>query len=151
MEDFAQKVAGGGGPSQNFDLRLAECLSGSVSALTRTPSRPEFHWSLAASKSTTPKASPVTPTVTCFSTPSPTPSSAPSPPETSEPSSRRAIRNGKAQTPPSSSRPPSGGRARRLQDRNIDCVLVMHRPKIVPIAGELRERVAELLQLDMKN
>jgi len=34
---------------------------------------------------------------------------------------------------------------------NIDCVLVMHRPKIVPIAGELRERVAELLQLDMKN
>jgi len=27
----------------------------------------------------------------------------------------------------------------------------MHRPKIVPIAGELRERVAELLQLDMKN
>src|SRR6202000_2620593 len=34
---------------------------------------------------------------------------------------------------------------------NIDCVLVMHRPKIVPIASELRERVAELLHLDMKN
>ena len=34
---------------------------------------------------------------------------------------------------------------------NLDCVLVMHRPKIVPIAGELRERVAELLNLDMKN
>src|ERR1700683_4984218 len=28
---------------------------------------------------------------------------------------------------------------------NIDTVLVMARPKIVPIAGELRERVAELL------
>ena len=34
---------------------------------------------------------------------------------------------------------------------NIDCVLVMHRPKIVPIAADLRERVAELLHLDMKN
>lgn len=34
---------------------------------------------------------------------------------------------------------------------NLDCVLVMHRPKIVPIAAELRERVAELLHLDMKN
>jgi 2-C-methyl-D-erythritol 2,4-cyclodiphosphate synthase len=34
---------------------------------------------------------------------------------------------------------------------NLDCVLIMHRPKIVPIAGELRERVAELLHLDMKN
>ncbi len=34
---------------------------------------------------------------------------------------------------------------------NLDCVLVMHRPKIVPIAAELRERVSELLQLDMKN
>jgi len=30
---------------------------------------------------------------------------------------------------------------------NIDCVLVMHRPKIVPIAGEMRERVADLLGL----
>jgi len=34
---------------------------------------------------------------------------------------------------------------------NLDCVLIMHRPKIVPIAAELRERVAELLHLDMKN
>jgi 2-C-methyl-D-erythritol 2,4-cyclodiphosphate synthase len=33
---------------------------------------------------------------------------------------------------------------------NLDCVLVMHRPKIVPIAAELRERVADLLQLDIK-
>jgi 2-C-methyl-D-erythritol 2,4-cyclodiphosphate synthase len=33
---------------------------------------------------------------------------------------------------------------------NIDCVLVMHRPKIVPIAGEMRERVADLLHLDIK-
>ena len=30
---------------------------------------------------------------------------------------------------------------------NIDTVLVMHRPKIVPIANELRERVAELLEI----
>lgn len=30
---------------------------------------------------------------------------------------------------------------------NIDTVLVMARPKIVPIAGELRERVAELLSV----
>jgi len=30
---------------------------------------------------------------------------------------------------------------------NIDCVLVMHRPKIVPIAGDMRERVADLLGL----
>ncbi|HVG27105.1 MAG TPA: 2-C-methyl-D-erythritol 2,4-cyclodiphosphate synthase [Acidobacteriaceae bacterium] len=34
---------------------------------------------------------------------------------------------------------------------NLDCVLIMHRPKIVPIAGEMRERVAELLRLDIKN
>ena len=34
---------------------------------------------------------------------------------------------------------------------NIDCVLVMHRPKIVPIAGDLRERVADLLNLDVNN
>jgi 2-C-methyl-D-erythritol 2,4-cyclodiphosphate synthase len=34
---------------------------------------------------------------------------------------------------------------------NLDCVLIMHRPKIVPIAADLRERVAELLHLDMKN
>jgi 2-C-methyl-D-erythritol 2,4-cyclodiphosphate synthase len=34
---------------------------------------------------------------------------------------------------------------------NIDCVLVMHRPKVVPIAGEMRERVADLLGLDLKN
>jgi 2-C-methyl-D-erythritol 2,4-cyclodiphosphate synthase len=33
---------------------------------------------------------------------------------------------------------------------NLDCVLVMHRPKIVPIAAELRERVADLLSLDIK-
>ena len=32
---------------------------------------------------------------------------------------------------------------------NVDCVLVMHRPKIVPIAGEMRERLADLLGLDM--
>jgi 2-C-methyl-D-erythritol 2,4-cyclodiphosphate synthase len=34
---------------------------------------------------------------------------------------------------------------------NLDCVLVMHKPKVVPIAADLRERVAELLHLDMKN
>jgi 2-C-methyl-D-erythritol 2,4-cyclodiphosphate synthase len=34
---------------------------------------------------------------------------------------------------------------------NIDCVLIMHRPKIVPIAGEMRERVADLLSLDVNN
>lgn len=34
---------------------------------------------------------------------------------------------------------------------NIDCVLIMHRPKIVPIAGEMRERVADLLHLDINN
>jgi 2-C-methyl-D-erythritol 2,4-cyclodiphosphate synthase len=33
---------------------------------------------------------------------------------------------------------------------NIDCVLIMHRPKIVPIAADLRERVADLLHLDIK-
>lgn len=33
---------------------------------------------------------------------------------------------------------------------NLDCVLVMHRPKIVPIAGDMRERVADLLSLDIK-
>ncbi|MGI4827347.1 MAG: 2-C-methyl-D-erythritol 2,4-cyclodiphosphate synthase [Janthinobacterium lividum] len=32
---------------------------------------------------------------------------------------------------------------------NIDCVLVMHRPKIVPIAGDMRERLAGLLGLEM--
>ena len=32
---------------------------------------------------------------------------------------------------------------------NIDCVLVMHRPKIVPIAGDMRERLADLLGLEM--
>ena len=31
---------------------------------------------------------------------------------------------------------------------NVDTVLVMMRPKIVPIAGELRERVAELLGVE---
>lgn len=31
---------------------------------------------------------------------------------------------------------------------NIDCVLIMHRPKIVPIAGEMRERLADLLNLE---
>jgi 2-C-methyl-D-erythritol 2,4-cyclodiphosphate synthase len=34
---------------------------------------------------------------------------------------------------------------------NIDCVLIMHSPKIVPIAGEMRERVADLLDLDVNN
>src|SRR5580692_3153094 len=34
---------------------------------------------------------------------------------------------------------------------NLDCVLIMHRPKIVPIAAEMRERVADLLLLDLKN
>jgi 2-C-methyl-D-erythritol 2,4-cyclodiphosphate synthase len=34
---------------------------------------------------------------------------------------------------------------------NIDCVLIMHRPKIVPIAAEMRERVADLLKLDINN
>jgi 2-C-methyl-D-erythritol 2,4-cyclodiphosphate synthase len=33
---------------------------------------------------------------------------------------------------------------------NLDCVLIMHRPKIVPIAGDMRERVADLLNLDLK-
>ncbi len=33
---------------------------------------------------------------------------------------------------------------------NIDCVLIMHRPKIVPLANDLRERVADLLHLDIK-
>src|ERR1700759_5416981 len=34
---------------------------------------------------------------------------------------------------------------------NIDTVLVLARPKIVPIAGELRERVAQLLHLPARN
>jgi 2-C-methyl-D-erythritol 2,4-cyclodiphosphate synthase len=34
---------------------------------------------------------------------------------------------------------------------NIDCVLIMHRPKIVPLAGDLRARVADLLHLDINN
>ncbi len=34
---------------------------------------------------------------------------------------------------------------------NIDTVLVMARPKIVPIAGELRERVAQLLHLNPRS
>ena len=34
---------------------------------------------------------------------------------------------------------------------NVDCVLIMHRPKIVPIAAEMRERVADLLHLDINN
>ncbi len=33
---------------------------------------------------------------------------------------------------------------------NVDCVLIMHRPKIVPIAGDIRERLADLLHLDIK-
>jgi 2-C-methyl-D-erythritol 2,4-cyclodiphosphate synthase len=33
---------------------------------------------------------------------------------------------------------------------NLDCVLIMHRPKIVPIAADMRERVADLLDLDLK-
>ena len=32
---------------------------------------------------------------------------------------------------------------------NVDCVLILHRPKIVPIAGEMRERLADLLDLQM--
>ena len=32
---------------------------------------------------------------------------------------------------------------------NIDCVLILHRPKIVPIAAEMRERLADLLGLEM--
>jgi 2-C-methyl-D-erythritol 2,4-cyclodiphosphate synthase len=32
---------------------------------------------------------------------------------------------------------------------NLDCVLIMHRPKIVPIAAEMRERVADLLGLEL--
>ena len=32
---------------------------------------------------------------------------------------------------------------------NIDCVLILHRPKIVPIAAEMRERLADLLSLDL--
>ncbi len=34
---------------------------------------------------------------------------------------------------------------------NLDCVLIMHRPKIVPLAGEMRERVADLLGIDVNN
>jgi 2-C-methyl-D-erythritol 2,4-cyclodiphosphate synthase len=34
---------------------------------------------------------------------------------------------------------------------NVDCVLIMHRPKIVPIAADIRERLADLLSLDIKN
>jgi 2-C-methyl-D-erythritol 2,4-cyclodiphosphate synthase len=34
---------------------------------------------------------------------------------------------------------------------NIDCVLIMHRPKIVPLAGAMRERVADLLGIDVNN
>ena len=33
---------------------------------------------------------------------------------------------------------------------NLDCVLILHRPKIVPLAGDLRARVAELLGVDFK-
>ena len=33
---------------------------------------------------------------------------------------------------------------------NLDCVLIMHRPKVVPIAADMRERVADLLNLDLK-
>ncbi len=33
---------------------------------------------------------------------------------------------------------------------NLDCVLIMHRPKVVPIAAEMRERVADLLGLELK-
>lgn len=32
---------------------------------------------------------------------------------------------------------------------NVDCVLVMHRPKIVPIASDMRERLAQLLGMEM--
>ncbi len=32
---------------------------------------------------------------------------------------------------------------------NLDCVLILMRPKIVPIAGEMRSRVAELLEVPL--
>lgn len=34
---------------------------------------------------------------------------------------------------------------------NLDSVLIMHRPKIVPIAGEIRQRVAEILEIPSRN
>jgi 2-C-methyl-D-erythritol 2,4-cyclodiphosphate synthase len=34
---------------------------------------------------------------------------------------------------------------------NLDCVLIMHRPKIVPLAADIRGRLADLLALDIKN
>jgi len=34
---------------------------------------------------------------------------------------------------------------------NLDCVLIMMRPKIVPIAGEMRARVAELLHVSERD
>ncbi len=34
---------------------------------------------------------------------------------------------------------------------NLDSVLILHRPKIVPIAGEMRERVAEILDVPARN
>jgi len=34
---------------------------------------------------------------------------------------------------------------------NLDCVLIMHRPKIVPLAEKLRASVADLLSIDIKD
>lgn len=34
---------------------------------------------------------------------------------------------------------------------NLDSVLILHRPKIVPIAGDIRERVAEILGISPRN
>lgn len=34
---------------------------------------------------------------------------------------------------------------------NLDCVLIMHRPKIVPLAEKLRASVADLLGIDIKD
>jgi 2-C-methyl-D-erythritol 2,4-cyclodiphosphate synthase len=101
---------------------------------------------LAASPSNTAKDSPATPTATSSSTRSPTRCSARSPPATSAPSSHPAIHAGKGAAS-------SVFLQTALEEIatagykivNVDTVLVMARPKIVPIAGELRESVARLL------
>jgi 2-C-methyl-D-erythritol 2,4-cyclodiphosphate synthase len=71
---------------------------------------------------------------------------APWPPAISAASSRPAIRAGKTPTPPSF----STWLSKELQHAgyrivNIDTTLVLAAPKIVPIAGEMRARVADLL------
>jgi 2-C-methyl-D-erythritol 2,4-cyclodiphosphate synthase len=33
---------------------------------------------------------------------------------------------------------------------NLDCVLIMHRPKIVPLAEKIRERLSDLLSCDLR-